>query len=188
MAELQRQHPVELVWLPFELRPEPEPLPDLTGPDRARYEAGWAHGVAPLAARYGVTMHFPPFKPRSRWAHEAAEFARDRGRFEAMRTALFETYFVANRDIGAPEVLAEVAEGVGLDGTALRAALAAGTYRGRVLELEHIAHQLGISVVPTMVFGDYVAVHGAQPYAVLREAYELARRAEAEQREPPVPS
>jgi predicted DsbA family dithiol-disulfide isomerase len=185
LAELQRQHPVELVWLPFELRPEPEPLPDLTGPDRARYEASWARGVAPLAARYGLTMRFPPFKPRSRWAHEAAEFARDRGRFDAMRVALFEAYFVANRDIGAPEVLAEVAESVALDGAALRAALAEGTYRGRVLELEHIAHQLGISAVPTVVFGDQLAVQGAQPYEVLRQAYLLATRDLPAPAEPP---
>ncbi|MBX5489627.1 MAG: DsbA family oxidoreductase [Chloroflexi bacterium] len=185
MAELQRQHPVELVWLPFELRPEPEPLPDLTGPDLARYQANWARGVAPLAARYGVEMRFPPFKPRSRWAHEAAEFARDRGRFDAMRVALFQAYFVDNRDIGAPEVLAEVAERVGLDGAALRTALAEGTYRGRVVQLEHIAHQLGISLVPTMVFGDHIAVHGAQPYSVLREAYDLACRELAKAGEAP---
>ena len=182
MAELQRQHDVELAWLPYELRPEPEPLPDMTGPDLERYRANWERGVAPLAARSGVEMRFPPYKPRSRWAHEAAEFARDRGQFDALRLALFQAYFVDNRDLGDPEVLVDVATGLGLDGADLRAALAEGRYTGRVRQLESIALQLGVQAVPTMIFGDVVAVQGAQPYPVLRQAFEAAEReAAAEQ-------
>lgn len=180
MAELHRHHDVELVWLPFELRPAPAPLPDMAGADLARYQANWERGVAPLAERFGVTMRFPPIKPRSRWAHEAAEFARDRGQFDAMRTALFEAYFVANRDIGRPEVLGEVAASIGLDGAALRAALAEGQYTARVVDLEAVAHRLGVGAVPTVVFGDSLAVEGAQPYPVLRRAYELAVERERE--------
>ncbi len=174
MAELQRRHAVEVIWLPYELRPEPVPLPDMTGPALARFRASWERGVVPLAARYGVEMHFPPHKPRSRWAHEAAEFARDRGCFDAMRVALFRAYFVANRDLGDPEVLVDVATSVGLDGLELRAALAEGRYTARVRELEALSAQLGVQAVPTMIFGDAVVVEGAQPYSVLRQAYELA--------------
>ena len=182
MAELKRNHDVDLVWLPYELRPEPEPLPDMTGPDLERYRGNWERGVAPLAARYGIEMHFPPYKPRSRWAHEAAELARDHGQFDAMREALFQAFFVANRDIGDQDVLVEVAESVGLDGDELRTALAAGRHTARVRELEMIAAQLGVQAVPTMIFGDVVAVQGAQPYDVLRRAYEAAEQhAAAEQ-------
>src|SRR5829696_10434746 len=120
LAELVRTHDVELVWLPYELRPEPEPLPDMSGPDRATFEAKWEQGVMPLAREYGVAMNFSPFKPRSRKAHEAVEFARDHGRFDAMRVVLFEAQFVQRRDIGSVEVLAEVATEVGLDGAELR--------------------------------------------------------------------
>ncbi len=182
MAELQAKHDVTLHWLPYELRPEPEPLPRMDGPDLERARGNWERGVAPLADRYGVEMHFPPYKPRSRWAHEAAEFARDHGQFDAMRTGLFQTLFVANRNIGEIDVLADVATGVGLDGAELRAALDEGRYTQRVRELEAIAFQLGVRAVPTMVFGDTVAVEGAQPYDVLRRAIEVAEReATAEQ-------
>jgi predicted DsbA family dithiol-disulfide isomerase len=176
LAELQEKHDVELHWLPYELRPEPEPLPEMDEANLERFRGNWERGVAPLAARYGVEMHFPPYKPRSRWAHEAAEFARDRGQFEAMRTALFQTLFVANRDIGEIDVLADVAAGVGLDGGELRAALAEGRYTQRVRELEAISWQLGVRAVPTIVFGDTVAVEGAQPYEVLSQAIEVAQR------------
>ena len=181
MAELGHQHDVEFVWLPFELRPEPEPLPDMTGPTLERFRQNWEKGAGRLAAAYGVEMSFPPIKPRSRWAHEAAEFARDRGQFDAMRTALFQAYFVANRDIGDQQVLAEVAQSVGLDGAELREALADGRYTPRVRELEAISGQIGVTAVPTMVFGDAVAVQGAQPYDVLRQAYQMAEQRLAEQ-------
>jgi predicted DsbA family dithiol-disulfide isomerase len=121
-------------------------------------------------------MRFPPVKPRSRWAHEAAELARDRGQFDAMRLALFQAYFVANHDLGDMDVLADVARSVGLDGEELRAALREGRYTSRVRELETIAMQLGVRAVPTMIFGDAIAVQGAQPYSVLRQAYEAAEQ------------
>ena len=72
MAELEAKHDVAVEWLAFELRPEPAPLPDVTGPAGERFRQHWERGVAPMAARLGVEMHYPPFKSRSRQAHEAA--------------------------------------------------------------------------------------------------------------------
>ena len=83
MAELRAKHDVTLHWLPYELRPEPEPLPEMDPPNLERFRGNWERGVGPLAARYGVEMNFPSYKPRSRWAHETAEFGRDRGQFGA---------------------------------------------------------------------------------------------------------
>ena len=176
MAELQAKHDVSLHWLPYELRPEPEPLPEMDAPNLERFRANWERGVGPLAARNGVEMNFPTYKPRSRWAHEAAEFARDQEQFEPMRAALFRALFVANRNIGEIDVLADVAAGIGLDGAALRTALTDGRYTARVRELEQISWQLGVRAVPTMVFGDTIAVEGAQPYEVLQQAIETAER------------
>jgi predicted DsbA family dithiol-disulfide isomerase len=174
LAELGRQHDVEFVWLPYELRPEPEPLPDTSPAALEQSRARWERGAGLLAREYGVQMSPPTVKPRSRWAHEAAELARDRGQFDAMRTALFEAYFVENRDIGEQAVLADIAESVGLDGAELREALADGRYTSRVRELEGLSAQIGVAAVPTMIFADTVAVQGAQPYTVLRQAYEAA--------------
>ncbi len=105
MAELEATHDVAVEWLAFELRPEPAPLPDITGAAGERFRQNWERGVAPMAARLGVEMHFPPFKSRSRQAHEAAIYARDARRVDAMRVALFRAFFVENRDIGDPDVL-----------------------------------------------------------------------------------
>ena len=175
MAELQQNHDVEIEWLPYELRPEPVPLPDVAGPDGDRFRQNWERGVAPLAAQFGVEMHFPPVKPRSRLAHEAAEFARDRGEFDAMRRAIFRAYFVENRDIGLPAVLAEVAREAGLDAARLRSALDSGQYTQRVADLEQVSRRLGVSAVPTIVIGG-LGVQGVRPYSVLRQVLEEAQQ------------
>ena len=171
MARLQAEHDVATEWLPYELRPEPAPLPDISGPEGERFRRSWERGVAPLAERFGVEMHFPPFKPRSRLAHEAAEYAREHGNFEAMRGALFRAFFVDTRDLGDPGVLVEVGATIGLEPEGLRAALEDGRYTERVVALEGVAARLGISAVPTIVIGD-LAVQGVQPYEVLRRVLE----------------
>jgi len=175
LAELAATHDVEIEWLAYELRPEPTPLPDITGPGGERFRQNWERGVAPMAANLGVEMHFPPFKSRSRQAHEAALYARDHDRFEPMRVALFRAFFVENRDIGDMDALVAIGASVGLDADDLRAALAAGRYTDQVIEQEQLAAQVGISAVPTIVIGQ-VGVQGAQPYDVLRQVYDEARR------------
>ena len=173
MAELEAKHDVSVDWLAFELRPAPAPLPDITGSEGERFRGHWERGVAPMAAKLGVEMHFPPFKSRSRQAHEAAIYARAHGMFEPMRVALFRAFFVENRDIGDRDVLVDVGASVGLDADDLRAALAEGRYTDQVIEQERFAARIGVSAVPTIVIGQ-VGVQGAQPYDVLRQVYEEA--------------
>lgn len=180
MAELAEKHDVTVDWLAFELRPEPAPLPDITGREGERFRQGWERGVAPMAARLGVEMHFPPFKARSRQSHEAAIYARAHDRFEEMRIALFRAFFVENRDIGDLDVLVEIGASVGLDTDDLRAALAEGRYTDQVVAEEQFAAEIGVSAVPTIIIGQ-VGVQGAQPYDVLRQVYEEARKRAATQ-------
>lgn len=175
MAELAAKHDVTVDWLAFELRPEPAPLPEIGGAEGERFRQGWERGVAPMADRLGVEMHFPPFKARSRQAHEAAVYARAHDRSEEMRVALFRAFFVENRDIGDVNVLVEIGISVGLDADDLRAALLEGRYIDQVVAEERFAAEIGISAVPTIVIGQ-VGVQGAQPYDVLRQVYEEARR------------
>lgn len=173
MATLQDNHDVEVHWLPFELRPEPVPLPDLDGPDGERFRLSWQQRVQPLAEQFGVLMRFNPIKPRSRMAHEAAEFARRAGSFDAMRRALFEAYFVDGLDIGSSEQLVSVGGRVGLEEQALRASLGDRTLGSSVDKLESISHGLGIRAVPTVMIGG-LAVEGVRPYETLREVLSQA--------------
>jgi predicted DsbA family dithiol-disulfide isomerase len=163
---------VEIQWRAFELRPDPVPTLDSKG-DYLRDT--WARAVYPMAEQRGMVLRLPPVQPRSRQALEAAEFAREQGRFDAMNHALFRAFFEDGRDIGDPAVLREIAVGAGLDGDALDAALKEGRYTAKVLEDQRTAHELGVSGVPAMALflpGNPEktgrVLSGAQPYEVVR--------------------
>ncbi len=145
-------------WRAYELRPDPVPTLD---PDGEYLHRVWNAAVYPMARSLGMTLHLPPVQPRSRKALEAAEFAREKGSFDEMHTALFEAFFRDGRDIGDVKVLVEVGEGVGLDGEELREALAEGRYTEKVVADERLARRLGVDSVPTM----FVAPEGAPPEA-----------------------
>ena len=130
----------------FELRPAPVPLPSM---DEPYYRTSWMRGVVPLARQLGVHgLRQPRFATRTRKAHEAAAFARERGAGEAMHRALYEAYFVEQRDIGRIDVLVAVGTAIGLDGMALRIALDVDKYAEQVMAQEAEAQRLGITAVP----------------------------------------
>ena len=106
--------------------------------------------------------------PREHWydstpAHEASEWATDLGAGDAFRRGVYRAYFVHDRNIGSPDVLADIAADAELDGASLRADLERGTYRDRIATQYQEARSLGVTAVPTFVAGRY-AIVGAQPY------------------------
>ena len=115
--------PIEIDWRAFELRPEPVPTLDPGGEYLHRV---WNQSVYPMADERGMTLRLPPVQPRSRKALEAAEFAREAGRFDPMHRALFKAFFEDGRDLADHGVLIETAQSVGLDSQALEGALAEG--------------------------------------------------------------
>lgn len=174
---------VEIHWRAFELRPDPVPTLD---PDGEYLHTTWNASVYPMAKRRGMTLRLPPVQPRSRRALEAAEFAREQGRYEQMHRALFRAFFEDGLDLDDPEVLLEVGRSVGLDAEELQTVLEQGRYTEVVLRDERLAQELGISGVPAMLVASAEApleeaevVMGAQPYAQVRAAVERALRGES---------
>ncbi|WP_445502062.1 DsbA family oxidoreductase [Microvirga sp. G4-2] len=165
---------VQIDWRSFELRPEPEPTLD---PNAEYLHRVWTQSVYPMAQERGVTLKLPPVQPRSRKAHEAAEFARDAGRLDAMNKALFKAFFENGRDLADLDVLLEVGQSVGLDREDLREALISGRYEPRVLDDQHLARQIGISGVPALVVSaghQAYLVSGAQPYETVKDVIAYA--------------
>ena len=165
---------VEIDWRSFELRPEPEPTLD---PHAEYLHRVWGQSVYPMAEERGLTLTLPPVQPRSRKAHEAAEFAREAGLLDAMNRALFKAFFEDGRDLADPEVLMDIGRSVGLDENGLREALASGRYEVRVLDDEHLARQIGISGVPALIVtagAQAYLVSGAQPYETVKDVIERA--------------
>jgi len=76
--------------------------------------------------------------------------------------AVFEALWIDGRDIGDADVLAALAEDVGLDGGEIRRAIADEELRDRLQDLFEEAHQQGVTGVPTFVHDEHAA-RGAVP-------------------------
>jgi predicted DsbA family dithiol-disulfide isomerase len=140
------------------------PLERLLGPGAARR-------LEPLRQRcleLGLPFEPPAKLSNTRMAVEAAEFARDAGKYPEFHRKVLAAYFAESQDIGDVDVLARIAEGQSLDAAALREALATGAYAERRQAAEEEAHRLGVTGVPTYFFTGGVRVVGAQPLEYFR--------------------
>jgi predicted DsbA family dithiol-disulfide isomerase len=162
-------------WRAFELRPEPVPTLD---PDGEYLHRVWNQSVYPMAQERGLRLTLPPVQPRSRKAFEAAEHARDHGRFDEMHEALVRAFFQDGRDLADVAVLADVAASVALSPDALRADLEAGRYTAKVLDDQRLAQELGIAGVPALLIRQSdrnarpLLISGAQPYEAVASVIE----------------
>ena len=102
----------------------------------------------------------------SRLAQELAKWAESRGKGYEIHDPLFRAFFVAAKNIGDREVLADIAKQLGLPSDEAMEALVSRRFKESVDEDWRRCAQFGVTAVPTFVIGDYGLV-GAQPYEEL---------------------
>jgi predicted DsbA family dithiol-disulfide isomerase len=117
-------------------------------------------------AAVGLTFNFEAIDkaPNTTLSHRLTYLTPEDKRGEVL-DAIYAAYFEHGRDIGDLDVLVGIAEEAGLDGVAVRAALAGDAGLTEVLADVDFARQVGISGVPFFVFNDKYAFSGAQPPA-----------------------
>jgi len=143
-------------WMPFELRPEPQPT---LRPEGEYLQNTWKKSVYPLAERFGVKMVLPRVSPQphTRLAFEGFQYAKEHGKGEVYNHRMFTAFFQEEKDIGDIHVLTELAEELGLDGEDFRKALETGRYREEHRKaLRHAYEEMNIQAVPTFVIGSRV--------------------------------
>jgi len=180
---------VEFVLVPFELRPD---MPE-EGYPVSELEAGGQSDrvhehLLRIAERENIPLVIPPFLPKTHKAHVLAEMARDRGpqAHDSMHRALFSAYFARGEDIGAGEVLLDIARTEGLDEADVRRAWDEGTYDERLHQFRHVAMGLGLDATPAALICNELVI-GSRPYEVLRDSLDrclVHREALAEDTEP----
>jgi predicted DsbA family dithiol-disulfide isomerase len=127
----------------------------------------------------GVEMRFDRIRPsRTFDAHRLLAWAREAGFQDALGERLFAAYLGEGRAMSDPETLTALAEEVGLDGSEATELLRSDRHADAVRAEQRQAARMGITGVPTFVLADRLAVTGAQPPALLREAIERAFRTE----------
>lgn len=175
--------PFQIRWLPFMLNPE---MPSV-GMDRRAYLEGKFGGkdaavkayqpVHDAAVQAGLDMNLEKIAktPRTVDAHRLIHWAEIEGRQTAIVSALFRAYFVDGRDIGDTEVLADVADGQGMDASLVLRLLNSDADIRNIVERDAAARGMGITSVPTFIVAGQHAVPGAQPPELWRRVIDELR-------------
>lgn len=147
------------------------------GPERV--EQMFAH-VTSIAAHDGLTLDFERAVAANTFdAHRLIAWAAGRHRQADMLDALQQAYFVHGADLGSWTTLGRVAASIGLDESAVLAALGSTAGAPEVNADIVAARELGITSVPTFVIDGRYAIQGAQETATLVTAFaEVVRRAD----------
>lgn len=162
--------------MPFELHPEApvEGIPREAYFGRARSEQMHNH-LQSVAADVGLTMESRDVIINSRRALGAAEYAREKGKFDEMHHALFKAHWERTARLENVDDLVEVGAGIGLDRDGLREAIEDGRYEPLIDDSRREAESVGINAIPAHVFGGRYLVVGAQPYETFERVLERIR-------------
>jgi predicted DsbA family dithiol-disulfide isomerase len=185
LAQLGQSRAIAVDWRPFEVidyLPPKGAMPQ----NPAFVRRAEAREVRKLAAQYGLEIHLRERLLNSNLALCAVEHARTveaarghAGLLDAVHAALFDAYYRDARDIGALDVVLDVARASGLD-DGLAEILAEGRYRDRVARSRRDAEALGVVSVPLFLAGGY-AVAGIPEFAAFEHLLDVAA---AKQRRP----
>ena len=113
--------------------------------------------------------------PNTLDAHRLIRWSHDAGKQHEMAERLFRLYWSEGGDIGKRDVLIKAVVDVGLDATLVSQLLVTEADLDAVIKEVNEAAELGISGVPTFIFGNRYAVVGAQPSEVLGSAISRVR-------------
>jgi predicted DsbA family dithiol-disulfide isomerase len=148
LREAIRGKDVEDEWMPFELRPEPNPS---LRPEGEYLQRAWSQSVYPMARRMGVPIALPPVSPQphTHLAFEGYRYAREHGKGTEYNHRVLEAFFVEGRDIGDLGVLTRLAGEDGLDEREFEGALRSRKYREAHRQaLRHAYEEIGVNGVP----------------------------------------
>ena len=169
--EQRPDHPFAVEWHPFQLNPDMPP----EGMERRAYletkfggPEGALKAYTPImehAKAIGLEIEFDRIArtPNTLDAHRLIHWAGIEGRQNAVVNALFKAYFQEGRDIGEHEVLADIADGTGLDAAVILKLLGSDADRADLAEREAHSRKMGVNSVPTFIVAGQHAVPGAQP-------------------------
>ena len=169
--EAHPDHPFAVAWHPFQLNPD---MP-AEGVDKRQYLAARFGGedqldqiharLAALASAAGVEMDpdKPSRIPNTLNAHRLIHWAGLEQRQTPVVAALMRAYWRDGRDIGAAEVLADIAAGTGMDRAVVARLLASDADRDDIAARDLDARKKGVTAVPTFLIAQHYVVSGAQP-------------------------
>lgn len=120
--------------------------------------------IAAEGAKDGIEFDFGAIerRPDTLDSHRLIRWAEAAGVQDEVVERLFIAYFENGEDIGDIRVLADIADVCGMDGVETARMLESDEDRQLVEREDQIAHEMGVTGVPAMIFGNRLAVSGAR--------------------------
>lgn len=120
-------------------------------------------------------LHGLPFKSveriyNTRLAHEATEYAREKGKANEFHHIIFRKVYADGFDLSQWNVLRAAAAEAGLDADDMQLVVESGKYTAEVAGQVNWAQRIGVTGVPTYVINNKYAIVGAQPYEAFKNA------------------
>jgi predicted DsbA family dithiol-disulfide isomerase len=174
-----REEPLDVEWHPFDLRggqrgPDGEINTTVDNGKDDEYYAQARENVERLQEEYGVEMSLSIAREvDSKNAQQAALYVREvyPEKFGVFHERVFDALWQDERDIGDPDVLADIATDLDIDAEDLRTAIDDDEREATLEERFAEAKGAGVTGVPTFAYEGYAA-RGAVPPAQLERLIE----------------
>ena len=142
--------------------------------------------IAAEGAKDGIEFDFAAIKrrPDTLDSHRLIRWAEAAGVQDEVVERLFIAYFENGEDIGDVRVLADIADLCGMDGVEVAQMLESDADAALVEREDQIAHEMGVTGVPAMIFGSKLAVSGAREPEMLAVVIDRVAAMGAEQPQP----
>ena len=147
--------------------------------DRAQrlYEA-----VSRVGAQEGIKFDFDRIvrTPNTVRSHRLLYAAAEEDKQPGLLELIFNAYFTEGRDIGEPDILAELGHEAGLSAAAIDDALVEGGRLDSAMTEDLQSRRIGINGVPFFIFNGRFGLSGAQEPEALLNMLDLAREEDAQ--------
>ncbi|WP_119395460.1 DsbA family oxidoreductase [Salinibius halmophilus] len=183
LKELPDVSQVSINWHSFQLNPElkPDPAVDLYDylakhKNETRQWAIDAHNTLKDQGKaVGIEFNFEhAVVANTAKAHELLKFAETQNLGHQMMLALFRAYFIDGQDLNDTTTLIDIAQAQGLLPEATKQALTERQFLPHVKQDIDLAYQMQVTGVPFVVINRKLAVAGAQPKDVFKQAIQKA--------------
>lgn len=146
--------------------------------------------IAAEGAKDGIEFDFGAIerRPDTLDSHRLIRWAEATGVQDEVVERLFIAYFENGDDIGDIRVLADIADISGMDGVEVAQMLEGDEDRALVEREDQIAHEMGVTGVPAMIFGNRLAVSGAREPELLVSVIDRVTEMAAQQAAEPAPT
>lgn len=149
LDHIRAQHSENVIveYYSFELRPEPVPTLE---PQGEYLVTTWNRSVYPMGREYGIPIRLPSVQPRSSLAFQMSEYARTLNSHHKVHLALFNAFFIEDRNIGDLSVLLDIGATLGLDVAELTHHLKTETYKAEIDQQRRKGLERQVTGVPAL--------------------------------------